>query len=858
MKKRLLFASLVSLLAITSCNKNSDGIKDGTKVFLNDFETMQDVYRLNALKVGNNTRGKVDINKDKKFVTSGEASMHLKTTTGSKFEFMQYFDTSASGNVDISNIREIEFDVYNASNFASTCTLTLYCDDDLDSLLTVQTDLPKKSENSKFNHMSFPISKIALSYNVNRIRGVAFAVTAYENAEFYFDNLTLTYGARLTDEDKKYSDTIDKLIEQIDKLNQESSFDDRDNLEKANDLYISLPTFYRSMIPNIDKFNQAMTSFADLNRPFSINYDKDTLLPFDEFYGYSLLSNFDSNSNMSFAFDKEHKFNGENGSAAITFNGSIYSGFSYHGFLEGSYNKFDYVTFTMKYETTDNRGLSIWIGGTNRIVLYPNVETSFSLSTKILSSNSGYFLVHQQGINENNDLVDPILSSIGTLYLSNFIAYGRSVATLKEDALKAIVKVPNSSSLKDEPSILKYLTVIKECQTYYENEELMKKYPDLFTNEQKENLLKCIEACKEYGLVYGTDEKTNSYVYWYYGVPFESSIVENETFGSVFENIVTNNRKEQKEQFFRIGGRGNEPTLYDVNFVYIYNPTEYEFVCSIKDTDWINFTYAKIHKLAPKTWTKVEFAPEVFLNSASKDIAIGIYAEGNPSESIIPLGGVDGNWLISSIFGYNRITPEKIIAEIDALPEVSEVDTEMEQIKYSNRVNTIYTKFGYLPSNEQAIVGNARTNKLLGLYKAVNKYNVIYNEEVIKGFDYSWDGSIDKIEDEEIGGAYRIQVDEIHPEGGLNGIQLLLHSENIKPKAGTTTGFFYIYNPTDDIYYGSFYPDNWGTYYSVALMPKTWTKVEFDITKFGVKVCLLMIDLIPNNTTWKMSYLYSK
>ena len=560
----------------------------------------------------------------------------------------------------------------------------------------------------------------------------------------------------------------------------------------------------------------------------------------------------------SFAYDKEHKFNGEKGSTAITFNGSIYSGFSFRGFLDGSFNKFDYVSFTMKYETTDNRGLSIWIGGTNRIVLYPNVETSFSLSTKILSSNNGYFLVHQQGINKNNDLVDPILSSIGTLYLSNFIAYGRSIATLKEDALKAIVKVPNYSSLTDETNILKYLTVIKECQSYYENEELMKKYPDLFTNEQKNNLLKCIEACKEYGLVYGTNDKTNSFVYWYYGVPFESSIIENETFGSVFENVVSGNRKEQKEQYFRIGGRGEEPTLYDVNFVYIYNPTDYEFVCSIKDTDWINFSYAKRHKLAPKSWTKVEFSPEVFLNSSSKDIAIGVFGEGNPSESIIPIGGVDGNWLISSIFGYNRITAEKIIAAIDELPEAKDISSEVELIKYSNRVNTIYSKFGYLPSNEQAKVGNIRTNKLLALYKLVNKYNVIYNEEVIKGFDYSWDGSIEKIEDEEIGGAYRIQVDEVHPQGGLNGIQLLLHSENIKPKAGTTTGFFYVYNPTDDIYYGSFYPDNWGTYYNVALMPKTWTKVEFDITKFGEKVSLLMIDLIPNNTTWKMSYIYSK
>lgn len=859
MKRGLLF--LVSLLLISplsSCSSNNSNPLDGQVVTLNNFENMRDVYRLNSLFNQYDTKGKVDINKDKNFITSGDGSMHLKTTTGARFEFMQYFETAECGKVELESMSKIDFDVFNASSYATKCMLNLYCDDDVTSLLNVDADLPAYTSDSKFVHITFDLSKIAIKYNLIRIRGIGFKVVTYSAGEFYFDNLTLTYGSELSEEDKKYEPVINSIIEGVDGLNADVTLNDEQKIREINSLYTSLPVLYRQIIPNLDKLDTINKNFAALVKPITINYDKNVLFPCSEFYGYTSFSNIDLNSNMSFYHDVDHKFNNESGSTRLYFNGSAYSGMNCTGILGSEVEKFDYIQFTLLFETTENRGISIWLNGTTRYLLYPNVETTYTVSTKIFNSNTPYILFHQLGINESKDLVDPILSSVGSVYMSNFIAYGRSLQTLREDALKAIAKLPDSSTITTEADIMKNLTIIRECESYLNNTELMRMYPDLFTNEQKTNIVACANIVKNYGVIFGTNEKTNTYSFWYYGVPFDCSVVDSESFGSVFECNIVDNIKEQKEQYFKVTGITDSPTLFEKNFFYIYNPTDYEFICSVKDTDWINFSSAPTTKLPSKEWTKIEFDPEVFTYATSKEIAIGVNVGGDPAVSPIPVGGINGKWLISSIYGYDKITGEKVANEIDALPDVADLIDEKVSIRYCSKIRTTYKKYSYLPYSEQVIVGDKRYNKLYALYKAVEPYADLYSKECIKGFDYTWEGTINHVDNDEIGGAYEVYVDSITESGGLNGIQLLFHSENIKPKSGSTIGFFYIYNPTDDYCYGSFYPDNWGTLTPLNLAPHSWTKVKFSVSKFGEKPSLLMLDLIPEKTTWIISHFYSE
>ena len=867
-KQLLLLSSLLSASLLASCAKNEpDGPKDGDKVILNSFENMQDVYRTNALKTSYDSRATVSINHDEKYITNGSGSMHLKTQkdSSSAFEFMQFFETAACGKVRLDLMSAIEFDVYNASNFDSKCFLTLYCDDDCDTLLSFDQELPKKSESSNFVHLTFNLSKIAVNYNVSRLRGVAFKVINNGNGDFYFDNLTLTYNSKLSGDDEKYNDQINEIIADIDSLGGETTLDQEGKLRSIGEKIASLPVLYRTIIPNMEKYDNACQEFSELIRPISINYDKEIFLPNAEFYGRALYGNVDANSTLSFFYDLDHKFNNESASTRIAFNGSTQSGFVVNGLLSGSLQNFDYVTFTMRFEVpeTEKRGISMWLNGTNRYIIYPNVDTTYTISTKILNNNSFTLFLHQQGINSSNDLVDPILSSIGNLYMSNFYAYGRSIQTLKVDAQKAILKVPSYTILDSEQQIVKHLSIIKECEAYLNNKDLMKAYPDLFTSEQTNNLRACMNKVSEYGLVFGTDDKTNSYVFWYYGVPFESKVISNDDYGSVFSNLVTNNIKPQKEQYFKTSGAGNNATLYEENFFYIYNPTEYEFMCAVKDTDWVNFTSAIKTKLAPKSWTKVSFSPDVFTYAYDKCVAIGLNVEGNAEQSPVPVGGVNGEWLISSIYGHGRISAERINNEISSLPNPATIENDkMSIIRYSEKIRQAYKEYGYLPSSEQAKISASNTQKIFTLYELTTRYDTLYDKVCEKGGDYDWDGEITQIDNDYVGGCYQIKVDEVrtHPVNNVTGFQVLFQSGEVKPKSGSTIGFFFIYNPTDTTYSGTYSPNNWDKKTPLVLPAKSWTEISFNVAYYGKVASILMIDQGENppldHTTWLVSYMY--
>ena len=211
MKKRTISFFLATLLGIlgcfgfVSCEKEEETAGDTLvgKVCLNDFETYKPDFQL--IRVLNGF-GSIDVNKDAKFVKSGEASAKVRplgsygSTTSPTAYIPLYSKTFGFDHRDLSRIRQVTAEVYNAEDREIPMTFGIVME-------AVNTDIINKTNAKKYslkpgwNTVSYDVdvSIINILYDVTKAEGVYFGFEStgsryIEDAPtLYIDDVCLTY-----------------------------------------------------------------------------------------------------------------------------------------------------------------------------------------------------------------------------------------------------------------------------------------------------------------------------------------------------------------------------------------------------------------------------------------------------------------------------------------------------------------------------------------------------------------------------------------------------------------------------------------------------------------------------------------
>ena len=211
MKNKLFLLALLPFLALASCNQKASGNKD--TIMVNDFENLDQLALLKFPFPRHADRGRIDLVSE--HATHGDKALKYYNEYGTSIEMGHYFTNIAGGEIDISNMKSMEIDVFNASVFDTSCAVTFYATEDMDAILTESFSLKK----DELTHISFELSKIALEYNYENIYCVTLRLltpnTDYDRGigyTFFVDNWHVKMGSEYTEEDLKYKPIIDSTV----------------------------------------------------------------------------------------------------------------------------------------------------------------------------------------------------------------------------------------------------------------------------------------------------------------------------------------------------------------------------------------------------------------------------------------------------------------------------------------------------------------------------------------------------------------------------------------------------------------------------------------------------------------------
>ena len=236
MKKRIISSLLAVLFGVTgfvgltACGKTEqEPLQTFGKVCLNDFETYKPDFQL--IRVLNGF-GAINVNKDAKYVKSGEASAKVQplgsygSTTSPTMYCPLYSKTFGFDHRDLSRIRQVTAEVYNAEEKDLNMTFGLVME-------AVNTDMVNKTNPQKYvlkpgwNTVVYDVdvSIINILYDITDAQGVYFGFEGIgsryiEDAPtLYIDDLNLMYSATAAKVENLLSFS-DKEICSFDKLYQ--------------------------------------------------------------------------------------------------------------------------------------------------------------------------------------------------------------------------------------------------------------------------------------------------------------------------------------------------------------------------------------------------------------------------------------------------------------------------------------------------------------------------------------------------------------------------------------------------------------------------------------------------------------
>lgn len=634
------------MLILTGCKSKE---KKQSEVMINDFENNQQLALMKFPFPKHSDRGKFDLSNE--HVTHGDKSLKYTNDYGSYIEVCHYFDHIADSNIDVSDIKSLDLDIYNDSPFDSSCVFIIYSGKEMMTLLNQEYELKK----GEATHLSFPLSKLALEYNFESITCSSLRIftpnTDYDKGigyTFYLDNWHAKMGSEYTEEDTANKPKIDAIKDKIDAFPKPESvsLDNGDGLKEVANLLNDLPNIYRRAVPNLSAYKELVEAYYNLvSATEVIDYDKNPFINFDKFYGSAQLTpTEDTRAEVLYTEESWPGNAGYEGSTKIIFQGSTDSRFTYKS--NANLNDFDFIHICI-YNASRNY-LRVWFSYNHETFLdVPSGETvSVSFSASLLTDQYYWAFHHMKSMNNSN-----LLGASGEVYLRQMYVTGRSQETMQKHMKHAFECLPTPSELVSEDDYLMNLTAIVSARELYE--EVMDK--TTITSEQLANLeaLEAKVATSGYGMAYNAYE--GAMTLYSFGINFAAEIaVSDNDFGFVnTANLVNvpahSDNPNMHEQAFTFAGDVAVKDEYLGYSMFVYNPTSVSILLIVRNTNWEWEKYSHLFTnvtLSPG-WNKVEIKKELFYISDDRKVSIFITDEGSNRD-------INGEWKFSSLFGLPR------------------------------------------------------------------------------------------------------------------------------------------------------------------------------------------------------------
>lgn len=669
MKKKSLLCTLLCIFSLVGCtpanssepstpsetpsNSEPSYADYGDTYIVNSFETNKELSFMKFPFREHANRGIFEFSNE--HVTEGNRSIKYSNTHGNSIEMAHYFSDMPRGLVRIKDIKSIEIDIFNASDFDSSAILTVYSTKDMVSLLTASFPL-KKGEDT---HLSFPLSKIALDYNADTIICTSLRLsldnTDYNKGigyTFYIDNWSFAIGSEYTQEDLNYKSKIDSIKSSIEALPgaEYITAEDRDALYNIAKEISVLPDLYRRVIPNNNAFQDCLKSYYNTvyDPENEVDYDLNTYIEFNEFFGSALLKP-EANTSADIYYSEDSWENNVDregnvlqGSTKITFAGTKDNKFKYSSRIDLS--EFDFVTF--KFHNASNNHIRMWFSYKNDVFLdIPSGETvDATFPTDVLIDQSYWAILHHHSKTSSN-----IISASGSIYFGYSYVKGRSEETLQSDLAYALGLLPTVDSVVSEQDFLSMLTPAASAkQLFYEVSDA-----STVTDEQYElmNALEKHVKDNNYHLAYNAYD--SSMVKFSYGIEFEAGFDRDETFGFVSTATINTNPIHQDDPTKVEQGFTFSNTV-DFTFdtkgdytIFIYNPTDYTFTCTARSTNWDYWNTLTSFIDCEPGWNRLDFPSRMF--EVSSDGKICILMNGGTASHPVDMSS-ETPWRFSSLF----------------------------------------------------------------------------------------------------------------------------------------------------------------------------------------------------------------
>ena len=650
MDKRILLLPLMLSMLTTSCaNNNTPQPADDGVIMMNSFEDMSQLSLMKFPFPKHSDRGRFDLSDE--HVTHGKKSLKYTNDYGNYVEVCHYFTNLLEPGIDTSDIKSIELDIFNDSDFDSTCSLMIYATEDMSTLLTQSFDLKAK----EMTHISFELSKVAIEFNYESMICSSLKLytlnTNYDKGigyTYYLDNWHAVMGSSYTEEDLLYKPVLDDIKARIDTLPRSENIttDHTETLKGiAKDISV-LPDLYRRAVPNITHYNEALQGYYNYMCAITtIDYDLNTFLKLNEFYGsVQLQPDVDTSADVFYC---EEVWPGESearGCTKIAFGGNIDNKFIYNS--EANLNDFDFINFKI-YNGSNNK-IRVWVSyGSNAYFdIEPGTVREAKFSSRLLANQFFWAFLHLRGASD-----DTVINSSGYVLIDEVYVTGRSQETRKNQLLATLNKLPALNSINTEDDYIKAITTVKTAKQLF-NDVLDKSDLD----QSKINLLYALEDKIDhagYGLAYNAYSDPMKRLD--YGEDFDASTAkEDAEFGYVsvahMKGCPSHPDSEiTHEQGFSFANATDTSGNYGGFIIYIFNPTQDIYHFSVRDTSWkwdTTYPFWTNIDVVPG-WNKIEITLEVI--TASDDKKVMFLANDKSLDNDFA-----GDWLFSSLVGVPR------------------------------------------------------------------------------------------------------------------------------------------------------------------------------------------------------------
>lgn len=798
MKKKY-FAGLASLMLlpiISSCSMSAEEPLPGS-VILNDFEEVSDLYKFKTPRPDYDTNVSFAINDNATYVTSGEHSLKMDVTKGNIEELMFPFAINNESLFDVSRLNTINVDIFNSSGKEITLNVNIYNTSSLDTILTSSFEL----EDNKWNNVSFPLSSLAIKSNYSTIKGVILRFTTGGSASLYIDNLNAKLGLEDREEDKQYESKIEEIQRRIDALPSDITLNNYNEMQDIYSLYSSLPSLYRRIVNNYSKLLSSIKTLNGLLEDDDPTLQEKEFFGFDKFYGVGQLYNHQTvGGDAEFLFQKERKYENEDGSLRMDFFGTNWNYLGYD--LPADASDYDYLIMHIYNEDTANNQVKrVYFGWNGSWVDCPAgkwTEVKVDVSDLI---NSSYGII----VNQLNNGVST--TSTGSLYFSKAMGYKLSYRKI---TLALNQETPFVSSGLD-------------------------------ASISKKDHSMSISASGNGTLKLTLNKKIESI--------------------TTSESALVNIKTEKDVSLDLLNGEGNKVATKQLKTgwnILSLNSTEYNALSAISLTvdNGIKFEVADMlcYRDGYATMAYV-FENVVALPTADKitndDIPslISLYEMYNQlsSEDLATLG---------AYYAGIATNLENLLTSIKNSGIAIDYVKELLTLESNDDLSTLMMSL-----QSSYLIEETLDSKTYNSLKEFNKYyGVAYDDSIGKGADYAWNGDVRVDFDKGYGNIFDINISEaLFKEGDNYFIQLENSSFETDSFAKVVT---YVYNPLDADVHGVFYnisPNGgaWEEVSSFILSSKEWTKIELDPSKItGVRsfICLFGADLVSSD--WKMTPYY--